>query len=275
MKIARIVVLALLTALPLVALAQQAAPEAAAAAAAAAPAAAPGAKMESSMTLWGLWVVGGWAMYPILLVSVIATAFTVYGYINFGENKMVREDLIPKLRDAVKRLDIAEASTICTANPGVMSRILNNGLVRLSGDSLDVVSVEKAMTDTSVEENQAGLKPLNYISVCASIAPMFGLLGTVSGMIKAFQKIGLGAMGDPEKLANDIGEAMITTAYGLIVGIPAMFFYFYLKGKFAANMAKIGRLLGDVLHDLGESLKRSDGAPVPASVPAPAKAEQE
>lgn len=270
MKIVRIVVLALLTALPLFALAQQAAPEAVAAAAGTGT---PGAKMESSMTLWQLWVVGGWAMYPILLVSVIATAFTVYGYINFGEKKMVREDLIPKLRDAVKRLDIAEASTLCNANPGVMSRILNNGLVRLSGDSLDVVSVEKAMTDTSVEENQAGLKPLNYISVCASIAPMFGLLGTVSGMIKAFQKIGLGAMGDPEKLANDIGEAMITTAYGLIVGIPAMFFYFYLKGKFAANMAKIGRLLGDVLHDLGESLKRSDGAPMPA--PAAAKAEQE
>lgn len=263
MKIARIVVLALLTALPLFAIAQQAAPEAAAAAAA------PTGKTETSMTLWQMWQTGGWAMYPILLISIVATAFTVYGYINFGAKKMVPEALVGPLRDAVKKLDIAEASTLCTANPGVMTRILNNGLVRLSGDSLDVVSVEKAMYDTSVEENQAGLKPLNYISVCASISPMFGLLGTVSGMIKAFQKIGLGAMGDPEKLASDIGEAMITTAYGLIVGIPAMFFYFHLKGTFAANMAKIGRLLGDVLHDLGEALKRSEGAP------APAKAEQE
>jgi biopolymer transport protein ExbB len=87
---------------------------------------------------------------------------------------------------------------------------------------------------------------------------MFGLLGTVSGMIKAFQKIGLGGMGDPEKLAADIGEAMITTAFGLLVGIPAMFFYFYIKTGFLANMARIGRVMGDLVHDM--DLHIPDGA---------------
>ncbi len=224
----------------------------------------PPAAPKADLTLWGLWVVGGWAMYPILLLSMVATAFTAYGYMNFGDKKMVRSDLVPNLKSALQTMDLQNASSICGGNPSTLTRILNAGLMRMSGESMDLRSVEKAMEESSVVENQMGLKALNYISVCASLAPMFGLLGTVSGMIKAFQKIGLGAMGDPEMLAENIGEAMITTAYGLIVGIPAMFFYFHLKGQFAANMARIGQVLGDLLHEMAEALlkARSDRAVV-------------
>ena len=220
-----------------------------------APETAPAAaKTAQETTLWGLWKTGGWAMYPILMLSIVATAFTVYGYLNFSEKKMVRADLVPGLTTALQGLDVKGAAAICGGNSSAMTRILNGGLMRLRGESTDLRSVEKAME----VEHQAGMKALNYISVCASIAPMFGLLGTVSGMIKAFQKIGLGAMGDPEKLAADIGEAMITTGYGLIVGIPAMFFYFHLKGQFTSNMAVIGRVLGDLLHEMGVALGRTE-----------------
>ena len=222
----------------------------------------PPAAPKNDLTLWGLWMVGGWAMYPILILSMVATAFTIYGYMNFGDKKMVRADLVPNLKSALQTMDLQSASSVCGGNPSTLTRVLNSGLMRMSGESMDLRSVEKAMEESSVVENQMGLKALNYISVCASLAPMFGLLGTVSGMIKAFQKIGLGAMGDPEMLAANIGEAMITTAYGLIVGIPAMFFYFHLKGQFAANMARIGQVLGDLLHEMAEALlkARSGGA---------------
>ena len=229
-----------------------------------APAAVPAPAPTQDTTLWGLWKTGGWAMYPILVLSMVATAFTVYGYLNFRETTMIRADLAPGLKTAVQGMDLQNASSICGGNPSTMTRIFNAGLMRMNGDTLDLRSVEKAMEESSVVEYQAGMKALNYISVCASIAPMFGLLGTVSGMIKAFQKIGLGAMGDPEMLAANIGEAMITTAYGLIVGIPAMFFYFHLKGQFTANMARIGQVLGDLLHEMAEALNkvRRDGAVV-------------
>jgi len=222
----------------------------------------PPAAPKNDLTLWGLWMVGGWAMYPILILSMVATAFTIYGYMNFGDKKMVRADLVPNLKSALQTMDLQSASSVCGGNPSTLTRVLNAGLMRMSGETMDLRSVEKAMEESSVVENQMGLKALNYISVCASLAPMFGLLGTVSGMIKAFQKIGLGAMGDPEMLAANIGEAMITTAYGLIVGIPAMFFYFHLKGQFAANMARIGQVLGDLLHEMAEALNkaRGDGA---------------
>jgi biopolymer transport protein ExbB len=217
---------------------------------------------KTEMTLMQLWTVGGWCMWPILFLSIAAAAFAAYGFINFSERRMVHLDLVPQIMDAVRKLDIRAASAICTGSPSVMTNILNAGLMRLSGRTTSLQSVEKAMEEASVEENNNGMKPLNYISLCASLAPMFGLLGTVSGMIKAFQKIGLGAMGDPEKLANDIGEAMITTAFGLIVGIPAMFFYFHLKGQFIANMAKTGRVLGNVSHEMSEALHAA-GQPEP------------
>ena len=115
------------------------------------------------------------------------------------------------------------------------------------------------MEEAAIEEVNEGMKPLNNLSVCAQIAPMLGLLGTVTGMIGAFNKIGMGAMGDPEKLAGDIGEAMITTAAGLIVAIPGMFAYFYLKGQYNSNVSKGARLIGNLLHHLIVTSRRSDG----------------
>jgi biopolymer transport protein ExbB len=79
---------------------------------------------------------------------------------------------------------------------------------------------------------------------------MLGLLGTVSGMIKAFYKLAAGGMGRPELLAENIGEAMVTTAAGLILAIPAMAFYFYFKGNFMKTMASLGRITGTLIESL-------------------------
>jgi biopolymer transport protein ExbB len=95
------------------------------------------------------------------------------------------------------------------------------------------------------------MKPIGYLSIIGAVAPMLGLLGTVSGMIKAFQHISRGGMGKPEVLAADIGEALVTTATGLIVAIPAMLFYFYFKNNFMKAMASMGRITGGMMDALG------------------------
>jgi biopolymer transport protein ExbB len=241
-----------------------AAPAATPAPAVAAPAAAPeaaGAELrfgsEKGLTLWGLWVVGGWCMWPLGLTNIAAIAFTVYGYMIVRESKMLVPHLVPGLQDALSGLRLDEATKICVGSPSMLTNTLQAGLQRISDGLLDVGSLEKAMEEASVEETQAGLRMINYISISAQISPMLGLLGTVSGMIKAFEKIGRGAMGKPELLANDIGEALITTAYGLIVGIPAMCFYFYLKSRYTANIVKMGRILGNFSHHLVTSSRRA------------------
>ena len=69
---------------------------------------------ESKMTLWKLWVVGGWAMYPIAALSIGMVALIVYGFMNVKEDKMVRSDLLPQLHDSIRKLDFRTASTLCS-----------------------------------------------------------------------------------------------------------------------------------------------------------------
>ena len=207
-------------------------------------------------TLWSTIKTGGLIMFPLALLSVAMIALAIYGFIITPESKMLTPALVPGIQEALDNVRLEEAATICNSNPSLLTNILNAGLQRISDGVLDVQSMEKAMEEASVEETSAGLKMISYLSIVAQIAPMLGLLGTVSGMIKAFDKIGKGGMGKPELLAGNIGEAMVTTATGLIVGIPAMFLYFYLKGRYTTNVAKLGRVLGNLSHRLVAASRR-------------------
>jgi len=208
-------------------------------------------------TLWEMWKVGGPVMWPIGATSVAALGFGIYCALQYRVDRMLRPDLVPALQDALGKCDLAAAQNICSGAPSMLTNILNAALRRVNADgTIDVASMEKAMQEASVEEVNDAMKPLNNLSVQSQIAPMLGLLGTVTGMIGAFNKIGMGAMGSPEKLAGNIGEAMITTAAGLIVAIPAMFAYFYLKAKFTTNVARISLVLGNLLHHLGDACRR-------------------
>ena len=201
-------------------------------------------------TFWGLVKQGGWTMVPLGMISVAGIGLIIYGTITSQESKMLRPDLVPLLQDQLGSLNLQDAKSTCSGSPCLLTNTLNAGLERIGEDTVDVTSMEKAMEEASVHEVTAGLKPISYLSVIAQIAPMLGLLGTVSGMIKAFQKIGLGGMGKPELLAANIGEAMITTATGLIIGIPTMFFYFFLKGRYMSNVSQLNRILGNLCHHL-------------------------
>jgi biopolymer transport protein ExbB len=104
--------------------------------------------------------------------------------------------------------------------------------------------VKESVEEASVEQMTQLMKPIDYLSIIGAIAPMLGLLGTVSGMIKAFHTMGSQGMGKPEILAANIGEALMTTATGLVIAIPAMLFFFYFKKGFNKTLATLGRNLG-------------------------------
>jgi biopolymer transport protein ExbB len=215
------------------------------------------AKQGGGKTLWDLWVVGGPVMWPIGLCSVVGIGLAIYCAIQYRLVKMARLDVHVNLSNALDALNLHEAHLICNNAPCMLTSILKAGLERVSkGDEVDVAAFEKAMEEASVEEITEWQKPLGHLSLDAQIAPMLGLLGTVTGMIGAFDKIGMGAMGSPEKLAGDIGEAMITTAAGLMVAIPCMFIYFFYKAKFTGNVAHVSRLLGNYVHQVNVAVQR-------------------
>lgn len=211
----------------------------------------------SRKTILDLWKVGGPIMWPIGLCSVAGAGLAVYCALQYRIEKMARLDVQDQLRKAIGQLDFKAAQALCASAPCMLTSILASGLARVSSSrsEADASSFEKAMEEASVEEVTEWQKPLGHLSLVAQIAPMLGLLGTVTGMIGAFDKIGMGAMGSPEKLAANIGEAMLTTAAGLIVAIPCMFAYFFFKAKFVGNVAKISRLLGNLGHHLSEAIK--------------------
>jgi len=211
---------------------------------------------EGGKSLLDMWKVGGPVMWPIGLCSVAGVGLAVYCAMQYRLDKMARPDIQAALSKALGRLDYKTAKTLCASAPCMLTSILASGLTRLaSSGETDATSFEKAMEEASVEEVTEWQKPLGHLSLVAQIAPMLGLLGTVTGMIGAFDKIGMGAMGSPEKLAANIGEAMITTAAGLIVAIPCMFVYFFYKAKFTSHVARISRLLGNLSHLLGVAIK--------------------
>ncbi len=191
------------------------------------------AATSGDVSLGQLWQQGGWAMYPLALFSVAGFGLILYNALSTSEQPLLRSDVSSELNELLARGDVEGAKAACENNPCLVANITRAGLVRANPNSYDAEALEKAMEEASFEEVAGPFGVISYLSILATLAPMVGMLGTVSGMIKAFRNIALGGMGKPELLADNISEALITTALGLVVGIPAMFAFFFFKSRYA------------------------------------------
>ncbi len=215
------------------------------------------APQVKELTIMQMIKLGGWTMWFLGACSVATVALTVYNLIVVRVSKMLNPVIIAELIDSLSRLDLESANRICDSKPCLVSNVVKAGLTRIEGGEVRLDSVEKGMEEASVEEIGAILVPINYLSVVAVISPMFGLLGTVSGMISAFRAMAIGGMGRPELLADNISEALITTATGLIIGIPAMISYLYFKNKFTSIISSLNRVVGNIFEKFKVAVKKS------------------
>jgi biopolymer transport protein ExbB len=201
-------------------------------------------------TLMELIRAGGWCMWPLAAFSIAAVALTIRNFLALKENKLLRPDLVPTLTQQMAQRDVHAARQLCDQEPSLLTYVLAAGLDRITGDSISLESVEEAMEEAGSEQVAVYMAPISYLSIIGVVSPMLGLLGTVSGMIKAFQNIAGVGLGKPELLAENIYEALVTTATGLIIAIPTMMFYFYFKHKFMKTMATMGRINGVLVDTL-------------------------
>lgn len=209
------------------------------------------------MTIMQMIKVGGWTMYFLGICSVAAIALTIYNGMMVRPEKMLNPTAVAEVTRLLTELDVEGAKAYCVAKPCLVTNIIAAGLERIDNAEVRLSSLEKGMEEASTEEIGHALVPINYISAAAVTAPMFGLLGTVSGMISAFRAMATGGMGRPELLADNISEALITTATGLIVGIPAMVAYLFFKNKFTKIIASLNRILGTVLEKFTVAVNRA------------------
>lgn len=152
------------------------------------------------------------------------------------------------------RMDKAEALAVCQQNQSPMADIFMHGVRKWGRPS---VEVEQAVIDggeRQISQLKKGLRVLNGVS---TLSPLIGLLGTVVGMIQSFNDIAVaGAMGQTQTLANGIALALLTTAVGLFIAIPAMAAYLYLAGRIDSLVSEMDRLGTELVHLISaEALK--------------------
>jgi len=209
----------------------------------------------ASKSLADYWRAGGITMYPLGLFAIFGTTLIVYNFIAIRKNKFLNPQGVKQVEGMVNELNIDGAIQYCEKNPSPITNIIGCGLARADERAIEVDTVSAAMEEASVEEFANPYVLINYLGLIASLAPMLGLFGTVSGMVKAFNTIAAEGAGSASKLADNISEALITTAAGMMIGIPTMFFFFFFKNRYGAIIAGSSRIIGDLMYTMKMSIK--------------------
>jgi biopolymer transport protein ExbB len=178
--------------------------------------------------LFELVQAGGWLMVPILLCSVIAAAITVERFWTLRAELVAPRNLLAQVWTWIKNneMDNRRLREVKSGSP--LGQILAAGITsHRRGREVMKESIEEVANHVVHELERY----LNTLGTVAAITPLLGLLGTVIGMIKVFTAIQLEGTGNAAVLAGGISEALITTAAGLTVAIPSLFFYRYFQRK--------------------------------------------
>jgi len=173
-------------------------------------------------------VKGGVLMIPIALCSIIALAIFLERLWSLRRSKVTPRDFLIEIEDLIRREKIPEAITRCRKDNSSMANIIVAG-IRNFGKRREIV--KESIEEIGRREAATLERYINVVGTIAAISPLLGLLGTVFGMIKAFNVISIQGVGNPGSLAGGISEALITTAAGLVVAIPTFVLYRYLANK--------------------------------------------
>lgn len=191
---------------------------------------------------------GGWMMVPIIIASVLALAITVERFWTLRPGKIAPPNLLSQVWGWMKnkQLDSAKIRSLKDSSP--LGNVLAAGLINSRhGRQIMKESIEEVASHEIHEMERY----LNALGTVAAVAPLMGLLGTVIGMIKVFAEIMAQGTGQANLLAGGISEALITTAAGLVVAIPALICHRTLQRRvdeIVVYMEQEALKLVDVLH---------------------------
>lgn len=192
----------------------------------------------------------GITLWLCLLATSIATAaLTIDSFINIREKKIVPPALVSSVREAMEQGDVMKALKICEDSPGSLANILSAGFANVK-EGFDVI--QDVVGVSADLEGEKLLQRVAYLNVCANLAPMLGLLGTVQGMIYAFAALATMTAGAAQQaaLAMNISQALWTTAAGLCIAIPAVSFYTFFRNRATKIMLGMEGLTMDLIKSL-------------------------
>ncbi|MCH7760938.1 MotA/TolQ/ExbB proton channel family protein [candidate division TA06 bacterium] len=224
---------------------------------------------------------GGPFMWPLLVCSVLGLAFVLERFVTFFLARANPKRFVQDLKEAIKKGGVKEAITICEGNRSPVARILSAGLAKstqIAGSSPNPgggvhnpqdrdwelefrrksdrkTAIEEAITNSGATELAFLDRGMWVLASITNIAPLIGFLGTVSGMIRAFEAIASFGEVDAAIVATGISEALITTATGLAIAFPIVFFHSFFTSRisgYTRNMEEASNDLVEYLVEQGE-----------------------
>jgi biopolymer transport protein ExbB len=204
-----------------------------------------------------LFIKGGPFMWPLLIALIMGVAVAIVKFWTLTRASVNTRKFLAKIKGALSTGGVDAAAEICVNTRGPVASIFHAGLLRAGRG---VEHVEKAIEGAATIEMAFLERGMVWLATVANIAPLLGFLGTVSGMIKAFEAIALAGDIEPSLVASGISEALITTAAGLAIAIPIQALHNFFVSRIDKLIIEMEESSSDLVDTLTEIESRS-GSP--------------
>lgn len=214
-----------------------------------------------------MWEANGWFFGPIfLLLSFVMIALVIMNILQVRRDVLLPGAFIEEFEQKLAQKDYQGAFEIAKGDDSFIARVLAAGLSKLNRGYAEAL---EGMQEVGEDENMGLEHRLSYLALIGAIAPMFGLMGTVYGMINSFEKIAESKTSPPpNQLAEGISTALFTTLEGLAIAIPAMIAYSLLRNRVARFVLEIGIISEGLMARFSAIGKGKTGGGAPATAPA-------
>ena len=203
------------------------------------------AAADSGQSVGDILAGGGPIGGLIILLSIVALALIIENLVSLKRDKLAPPELIDELEALFDEEQFQEAMDLCESEPTLLTRTVAAGIGKIS-HGFD--SIEKSLEEMGDEEAVKLHQKIGWLSVISNVAPMMGLLGTVSGMVASFRVIATSKNPDPSELADGISMALLTTLFGLIVAIPTTAAFAYLRNNLVRSVIEVGAIVEDLFE---------------------------
>ena len=207
---------------------------------------------------------GGLVMLLIGVLSIIAAVIVIERLLYFRGRGADEEKLLKGLSDTLDKGLLDQAKGVCEQSPAPLAALISMGITHIRERKVSAQELRELLLETASLEIPKEERFVSALGTIAHIAPLLGLLGTVTGNIRAFGVLGeLGAITDPALLSRGISEALLTTAAGIIVSIPAIIFYNFLVNKVNHRIIRLENRVSELASLLVVAADKAAGtAPV-------------
>lgn len=215
-------------------------------------------KGGSTGTFWIILTAGGWIGYIIILLSFVSVALMIEHTLTIRQSVLAPPDLAEEILKLLSQGQLAAAIQKAQADPSALGQVLSAGM---SQYEFGWAAIEKAAEEATAEQASRLYRKVDYLNVIGNISPMLGLLGTVVGMVFAFQQL---AESEGYARASDLAEgiylALVTTVEGLVVAIPSLAAFSFFSNRIAHLIGETTFLAEQVLLPIKKSfVKKKPG----------------